>query len=321
MTPAALSLPGDALPPGTTRHRPLAPLTSLKVGGPAAFFAEPADAAALAACLEFAGRHGLPVLPLGGGTNLLVSDAGFPGLVVRCGAGGWSVEAEADGALVRAGARAPLAGLARATARSGWAGLEWAEGIPGTVGGAVVGNAGAFGGEIAAVLRAATCHTRDRGETSLTPADLAFVYRGSSLRRVSPPTRFLLAAEFALTAGNAKELQSRMRDYAARRRAHTPAGSSCGSVFKNPPNDHAGRLIEAAGLKGAESGAAIVSPLHANYIVNRGGATAGDILALIERVRSTVRERFGVSLELEVRLVGFAEPVPGEQSRAGTDLR
>ena len=320
MTPAALSLPGGALPPGITRDRPLAPLTSFKIGGPAAFFAEPADAAALAVCLDFASRYGLPVLVLGGGTNLLVADAGFPGLVVRCGTRTWSVEPGPGGAVLRAGARAPLAAMARDTARSGWMGLEWAEGIPGTVGGAVVGNAGAFGGEIAAVFRRATCYAPDSGEMTLTAADLAFVYRGSALRDAPPGTRFLLAAEFSLSTGDAEVLQSQMRDYAARRRAHTPAGASCGSVFKNPPGDHAGRLIEAAGLKGAEAGAAIVSPIHANYIVNRGGATAGDILALIERIRSTVRERFGVTLELEVRLVGFAESVPREHPQAGTDV-
>jgi UDP-N-acetylmuramate dehydrogenase len=305
MTPAALSLPTGELPPGITRDRPLAPLTAWKVGGPAAFFAEPADAAALASCLAFAVGHRMPVLALGGGTNLLVADAGFPGLVVRCGTRDWIVESGPDGPLLRAGARAPLATMARSTARSGWAGLEWAEGIPGTIAGAVVGNAGAFGGEIAAVFRSATGYTPDAGEQTLGSADLGFTYRGSALRDAPPGTQFLLAVELALAARDAEELRSRMRDYAARRRAHTPAGASCGSVFKNPPGDHAGRLIEAAGLKGTEEGAAVVSPIHANYIINRGGATAREILALVERIRQAVVERLGVTLELEVRLVGF----------------
>jgi UDP-N-acetylmuramate dehydrogenase len=305
MTPAALPLPASGLPPGIKRDRPLAPLTSWKIGGPAAFFAEPADAAALASCLAFAAEHRLPILALGGGTNLLVSDAGFPGLVVRCGSRDWNVEVCPDGALLRAGARAPLAAVARSTAKSGWAGLEWAEGIPGTIAGAVVGNAGAFGGEIAAVFRSAVSYSPTSGQQMLSAPDLGFIYRGSALRGAPPGTRFLLAVELALAAGDAEELQWKMHDYASRRRAHTPAGASCGSVFKNPPGDHAGRLIEAAGLKGAEEGGAVVSPIHANYIINRGGATARDILALVERIRQTVHGRFGVALELEVRLVGF----------------
>lgn len=310
MTPAALSLHAGGLPPGITQDRPLAPLTSWKVGGPAAFFATPVDAAALASCLAFAAGHRLPVLALGGGTNLLVADAGFPGLVVRCGTRAWSVEPGPDGALLRAGARAPLATLARGTANMGWAGLEWAEGIPGTIAGAVVGNAGAFGGEIAAVFRSAACYSSAAGEQTLSPADLGFTYRGSALRGAPSGARFLLAVELALIKSDAEELTARWRDYALRRRARTPAGASCGSVFKNPPGDHAGRLIEAAGLKGAEEGAAIVSPIHANYILNRGGATAQEILTLVERVRQAVLERFGVTLELEVRLVGFGESVP-----------
>lgn len=310
MTPAALSLPNGRLPPGITRDRPLAPLTTWKVGGPAAFFATPVDAVALASCLAFATRHRLPVLALGGGTNLLVADTGFPGLVVRCGTRNWSVGSGPNGALLRAGARAPLAAVARGTALAGWAGLEWAEGIPGTIGGAVVGNAGAFGGEIAAVLRGAAGYSLVCGEQTLSPANLGFSYRGSALRDAPPGTRFLLAAELALLAGDARELQAKMREYAAQRRTRTPAGASCGSVFKNPPGDHAGRLIEAVGLKGAEEGAALVSPIHANYIINRGGATARDIFALVERIRWTVLDRLGVTLELEVRLVGFGESLP-----------
>jgi UDP-N-acetylmuramate dehydrogenase len=317
MTPAALSLPTGGLPPGITRDRPLAPLTSWKIGGPAAFFAEPADAAALASCLAFAAEHRLPVLALGGGTNLLVADAGFSGLIVRCGTRDWNVEPGPDGVLLRAGARAPLAAVARGTALSGWAGLEWAEGIPGTIGGAVVGNAGAFGGEMAAAFRSAAGYSPTTGEQTLGPADLGFTYRGSALRDAPPGTRFLLAVELALVEGDVEELTSKMRGYATRRRTRTPAGASCGSVFKNPPGDHAGRLIEAAGLKGAEEGAAIVSSIHANYIVNRGGATAREILALVERVRQAVIERLGVMLELEVRLVGFGETVPSDYPHAG----
>lgn len=294
-----------------SRDRPLAPFTSWKVGGPAAFFAEPADSAALATCLAFAAENQLPVLALGGGTNLLVSDTGFPGLVVRCGTRDWSVDASSEGALLRAGARAPLAVLARGTAKEGWAGLEWAEGIPGTIGGAVIGNAGAFGGDIGSVFRSATAYSPSLGEQILRPVDLAFCYRGSALRSApySAPQNspFLLTVELALRAGDTEGLGATIRSYAARRRVLTPSGASCGSVFKNPPGDHAGRLIEAAGLKGAEEGAAVVSPIHANYIINRGGATAANILTLMSRVRRTVYERFGVTLEPEVRLVGFSD--------------
>jgi len=296
-----------APPPAITADRPLAPLTSWKIGGPAAFFAEPADAPALAACLEVAEARRLPVLALGGGTNLLIADEGYPGLVVRCGARQWAIEDQAgEEARVRAGARAPFAALARALAQSGWAGLEWAEGIPGTVGGATVGNAGAYGGDLASICVECATWSKADGLRRRPAAALEFGYRRSLLSGQDPTGLFALETILLVRRDDTERLAARLRELGAHRRARTPVGLSCGSVFRNPPGDFAGRLIEACGLKGRRQGGAQISPQHANYILNTGQATARDVLALIDEARSRVRREHGIELELEVRTAGFA---------------
>jgi UDP-N-acetylmuramate dehydrogenase len=205
-----------------------------------------------------------------------------------------------------------MAGTARRLAAMGWDGLIWAEGLPGTVGGAVFGNAGCYGGDTASTIESAELLIDDALET--WPAErLGYGYRTSALKAGERGTRargqsgevppLVLAATFRLRRGDAGELAARMAAIAAERKGKTPAGSSCGSVFKNPPGESAGRLVERAGLKGTRAGGAMISPRHGNYIVNTGGATAAEILQLIELVRETVRERFGVELELEVRVV------------------
>jgi UDP-N-acetylmuramate dehydrogenase len=262
---------------------------------------------------ETAAHRSWPVMFLGGGSNLLVSDEGFPGLVVRYGDRSVRIEPiGVDDALVTAGARSPLAGLARSTARAGWAGLEWSEGIPGTVAGAVVGNAGAYGGEMAgAVASVDVFDWGNDGTLVVWPAErLAYAYRDSVFKRGAAPQTLILSATLRLRRGDPAHLESEIRRIAEERRRKTPAGATCGSVFRNPPGDYAGRLIEAAGCKAMRSGSAVVSEQHANYIINEGGARASDVLDLIARIRSRVLDRFAVSLALEIQLVGFA---PGDR--------
>ncbi len=257
----------------------------------------------LVEAVRAAQADGLPWRVLGGGSDVLVADAGVRGLVivnrVR------QIVFRDDFVLyVESGAN--LAALARSCVARGWAGLEWAVGIPGTVGGAVVGNAGAHGGDISGALQSVTM--LDAGEIVEWPAErLEYAYRNSILKRStrqSQASRVVLAATLALEAGDPAHLAQKAGEFLERRKRIQPPGHSFGSMFKNPPGDYAGRLIEAAGLKGTQIGGAQVSPLHANFFVNTGGATAADVMALVELARQQVREQFGVTLELEVELVG-----------------
>lgn len=294
------------LPP-LDRDLPLAPLTSWRIGGPALYAAEPDSAVALAACARFAQAQRLPLFALGGGSNILFSDEGYAGLIIRPGTRTWKVVPRGDEATVEAGARTPLATLARSLAAEGWAGLEWAEGIPGTVGGAVIGNAGAYGGEIAGVCLSVTAWSPGAGRREIEAAELRFAYRSSAFSGQDPTREFLLATTFRVGRDDPERLRARVREIATERKARTPAGRSCGSVFRNPPGEAAGRLIERAGLKGRAIGGAQISPQHANYILNTGGATAADVRALIDLARREVARQFGIELRLEVRLAGFAD--------------
>ena len=312
-------------------HELLAPHTSWRIGGPARFYATPRTPNELREALGWAQERGVPAFVLGGGSNLLARDAGFDGLVVRYRDTSWRIDERGDAAILRVGAGAPMAGTARRVAGLGWAGLEWAEGLPGTIGGAVYGNAGCYSGDIAAALQSATLLVN--GEVQIWEAGrMGYGYRTSVLKdearrmkdegrrmkaeaplssdsvgaTVHPssfifhPSAVVLAAELRLARGDREELAAAMARIAAERRGKTPWGRSCGSVFKNPPGNSAGRLIEGAGLKGAASGGAQISERHANYIVNLGGATSDDILRLVERARTEVARRFAIDLELEV---------------------
>jgi UDP-N-acetylmuramate dehydrogenase len=297
--------------PAIREHEPMGRHTSWRAGGAARFYAEPASPAEARALAAWAREQGLPLIWAGRGTNMLVRDAGYPGLIAAYRAQGWELHEDGDAALLRVEAGAPMAGTARRLAAMGLDGLIWAEGLPGTVGGAVFGNAGCYGGDTAGTLQGAELLIGDEVET--WPVErLQYGYRTSVLKArgqgtgdrgqwAAPP--LVVAATFRLRRGDPAELAARMAATAAERKGKTPAGSSCGSVFKNPPGESAGRLVERAGLKGTRAGGAMISPLHGNYIVNTGGATAADILQLIELIRGTVRERFGVELELEVRVV------------------
>jgi len=279
-------------------HR-LAELTSFQIGGPADRFLLVENAAELAAAMAAAHRHSVPCFCLGSGTNLLVSDRGIRGLVLKLG-GGFS-RIEFDGLDVRAGAAAQFAELAELTVERGLAGLEFGEGIPGSVGGGLVMNAGAFGGEMARVVVAVRGVEGCGEPRSLSPDEVGFAYRRTSL-----PGGFVIAAvDFRLAAGDAASLRARVSEIHAKRVSRQPRNvPNAGSIFKNPPGGFAGRLLEAAGLKGERLGGAAFSDQHANFIVNLGGASAGEVRGLIELARERVRASAGVTLEPEVRLVG-----------------
>jgi UDP-N-acetylmuramate dehydrogenase len=238
---------------------------------------------------------------LGSGSNVLVADAGVRGLVIL----NRARHVEIEGARVYAEAGANLSSLARSCITRGLAGLEWAVSVPGTVGGAVVGNAGAFGGDIAGSLASATILEPD-GKVSEWPVErFEYRYRDSLLKRRPAETAWVvLAAKLALTPADPAELAGRADEFVARRRATQPPGASVGSMFKNPPGDFAGRLIEAAGLKGTQIGGAQISTVHANFFVNTAHATAADVKALIDLARGRVQGRFGVELALEIELIG-----------------
>lgn len=299
ITEALVAALGDRARP----DEPLARHTSLRVGGPADLLVTPETDDELALIVRTASSAGVRVTVLGGGSNVLVGDGGVRGIVVKLGDGFRRIEwtSVEGGAQVRAGAAVQVGRLARDAVDRGLAGLEYAEGIPGTVGGALFMNAGAYGGELSATVDAAWGVTA-AGETSmLDAATLGFRYRQTEL-----PAGFIVTAVgFRLRAEEPAAVRARMAAVRDRRLASQPQGNpSAGSVFKNPEGDHAGRLIEVAGLKGTRVGRAKISEQHANFIVNEGGASAGDVKALIDLAQRVVWERSGVWLEPEVRLVG-----------------
>ena len=290
-------------------YEPLAPYTSWRIGGPARYFVQVTSAAELTHALAWADQHNLSVFVLGGGSNVLMRDTGFNGLVVRVRAHNVRLEAGGDEARVIVESGAPMAGTARRLARQGWAGLEWAEGLPGTIGGALYGNAGCYGGDIAASLERAWVLVG--GETQEWSVErFAFGYRTSALKQMHAAGAqwrerpIVLAAAFRLHRDDLTALAQRMERTSNERRSKTPWGASCGSVFKNPPGDSAGRLIEAAGLKGTRIGNAEIALRHANYIINLGGASSDDVLRLIDLARERVLAISGIELELEIQIVG-----------------
>src|SRR5919201_23431 len=284
--------------PFGVRGEPLAPHTSLRIGGPADFFLRVTSEKDLAGAIEVARVHELPVFLLGAGTNLLVADRGIRGVVLQ---NGWR-EATAEGDIVRATSGTELAHVAAVAARNGIEGLEWMATVPGTVGGAVHGNAGAFGGETADALVDADLMDLN-GDTWTAPVgDLGYAYRTSALQ--GTPI-VCLRARFRGRVGDRATAVKRIKEMANERVKKQPlAQPNTGSIFRNPPGDHAGRLIEAAGLKGRSVGGAVVSEKHANFIVNTGSATASDVRGLMEVVQQEVMKRFKVKLVPEVELVG-----------------
>lgn len=278
---------------------PMGPYTTFRAGGKVEALCEVQDLLQLKEVLSLARREGLPYLVVGKGSNLLVKDAGLKGVALLLKGSLEGVE-EKEGK-VRAGGGLGLAELVRFCHRKGLCGLEFLAGIPGTVGGAVAMNAGAWGKSTGGVVTAVEIITADGEGKTLDRSLLRFGYRKAAL----PIGSVVVRAHFQVTEDRPEAIGERIRDYLERRKASQPLEyPSAGSVFKNPPHDHAGRLIEAVGLKGKRIGGAMISDKHANVIVNVGGARAQDILALMETARQKVREQTGVDLEPEIRVVG-----------------
>ncbi|NGQ93719.1 UDP-N-acetylmuramate dehydrogenase [Brevibacillus sp. SYP-B805] len=279
---------------------PLANHTTWRIGGPADLLIQPKDKDSLILAVQLIHRHNIPWSVIGRGSNLLVRDGGIRGAVLKVAEG--LSHCEFRGEEVCVGAGYSMIRLAVETGKMGLTGMEFAGGIPGSVGGAVYMNAGAHGSDLSRILKQAEI-LFDNGETVvLTNKELEFAYRTSLLQRKKG---IVLEAVFQLQKGDRKEIAAILASYKDRRRQTQPLQMPCaGSVFRNPPGDHAGRLIEAAGLKGFHYGGAQVSEIHANFIVNRGGATASDVLTLMDHIRRTILEKFGVDLHPEVLVVG-----------------
>jgi UDP-N-acetylmuramate dehydrogenase len=343
--PEAVRAALEALGPLGAPDGALGALTTYRVGGPAAVLATAASAADLATVGRAVERSGLPVLVVGRGSNLLVSDRGFGGIAVLLDADGFGTFELVDGG-VRAGAALPLPALARRSVEAGLHGLEWAVGVPGSVGGGVRMNAGGHGSDIAASLAACRVVDLSGPEAAplrlLGPADLGYGYRRSAIA----PAQVVVDAEFALARGDRGEGLATIRDIVRWRREHQPGGQNAGSVFTNPPPASpdptdpvptpapapsvpspvttgappaptAGWLVDAAGLKGFRHGTAEVSPKHANFIQADPGGSAEDVYALIGEVRDRVAERFGVELRTEIRLIGFDQASTSTSTSTG----
>jgi UDP-N-acetylmuramate dehydrogenase len=299
-------------------NRPLRSLTTYRLGGPARLYVEPADVAdlgALWAALREAGD--VELLLLGRGSNLVVSDRGWPGVVVRLGPGfswiePWREEGQEG---LRAGAATPLPTLANWAARRGLSGLEWLVAIPGSVGGAVRMNAGAHDGAVATRLHSMRSFDLGRGELASRAASaLGLAYRRSGVTE----RELVLEASFSLAPADPDCIRATMDRYRRHRAATQPGAlQNAGSTFRNPPGDSAGRLVEAAGLKGFRIGGALVSELHANFFMASEGATSQDVYDLVAAVRAQVRARFGVDLEPEVRFAGSFESPARRDREAG----
>jgi UDP-N-acetylmuramate dehydrogenase len=282
-------------------NEPLSRHTTWKVGGPADLMIYPKNREQLEQAMKVVREHRLPWRAIGRGSNLLVRDGGIRGVVFKLDEGFNYLKV--DGTSVTAGGGYSTILLASMTAKHGLTGLEFAGGIPGNVGGAVYMNAGAHGSEISRVLESAEVLLESGEWVRLSNADLKFQYRTSVLQKEL--RGIVTEATFRLEYGDREKIASALASFKDRRRRTQPLQYPCaGSVFRNPPGDFAGRLIQEAGLKGYRIGDAEISTLHANFIINRGEATARDVLALIEHVIRTVKEKFGITLVPEVQVIG-----------------
>ena len=280
---------------------PLAPYTSARIGGPADILITAESADDLARIVKLLDKQEMDFIILGGGSNVLVSDRGVRGVVVLNRAKAVRFH-NGDQPSVTVESGVIFSNLANRCASKGLAGLEWAATVPGTIGGAVYGNAGAFGGDMAGNLIWTELLT-ENGRERFTVDQMGYGYRTSILKR-GEIDGIVLSAELALKNSTKEEVTVKIEQFSAHRKATQPPGASMGSMFKNPTGDYAGRLIEAAELKGTRIGNAEISPVHGNFFINHTNTKAEDIRALIVLAQRTVREKFGVTLELEVELVG-----------------
>ena len=294
--------------------------SAARIGGPADYLLEVSDLDELIEAVRFLWKSRVPFLILGGGSNILVSDQGIRGIVIinKCRDVKFDMDREKPTVWAQSGANLGL--IARQAAIHGLSGLEWAAGIPGTLGGAVVGNAGAHDGDIAGNLIQAEilAHRNTQSESSARIEiwkceDFSYTYRGSKLKTRSPlsstslpesPQAVVLTAQLQLLRSTPELVKDKLDRFSAFRQKSQPPGASMGSMFKNPPGDYAGRLIDAAGLKGERIGDAQISTIHGNFFINQGSARAQDVYALIHRAKQQVFEQFTVDLELEIELLG-----------------
>jgi UDP-N-acetylmuramate dehydrogenase len=282
---------------------PLARYTSMKIGGPADYFIEAQTDAALASLLRLLNQQAMNFCLLGNGSNVLISDRGVRGVVIRLAGEFKKIQWAEDGERVHVnvGAAYAVTQLVREAARKGFACLEFAEGIPGSVGGALFMNAGAYGSEFEKVVDQVEGVTSQGKPICFSRDEMTFSYRDSHL----PPGTIVTRVRMQLHKAESIEVGSKLQELVSRRKSSQPSGyPNSGSMFRNPPGDFAGRLIEAAGLKGKRIGQSQISERHANFIVNLGGAKAADVLQLTEQAQAEVRNRFGVELVLEVKLLG-----------------
>lgn len=283
------------------RDEPLAKYTAARLGGTADWlYVARASTNELVEVVSTAWRVEFPTRILGGGANVLVSDNGFRGLIVVNDVS----QIMFEGDLVTATSGTGLSVLARKCQSRGLSGFEWAVSVPGTIGGAVVNNAGAHGGDMAGCVVSVALYDLERGQHTLTLDDLAYGYRTSGLKRRADKRFVVLDAMLRLTPDDPAAIQARLEANIVHRKQTQPPGASLGSIFKNPPGDYAGRLIESCGLKGYTIGGAQVSPIHANFFINTGNATASDYYALIQHVYEVVLNQTGIELEMEVELIG-----------------
>lgn len=286
---------------------PLSRLTAGRVGGPADVVLTVRTVEALAVAAGWLWQREYPFRILGGGSNVLAADAGYRGVIVLNTCRAMRQEEGAAGPRLWAESGANFGMLARRSAEQGLSGLEWAVSIPGTVGGAVVGNAGAYGGDVAGSLEVAEILHPSEGRSRWDSARLAYGYRSSWLKS-HPGEAVVLGAGFRCQLTSSEAVKARMAEFVAQRQRTQPPGASWGSTFKNPPGDSAGRLLDEAGLKGLRRGDAQISPAHANFILNLGDARAADVRQLVEEARQRVKAQSGIELELEVELIGTWEP-------------
>jgi len=303
MNPASLSELRASFGDRMQENVPLSSYTAARIGGPADVLVFVRKADELVQAAEKLWLMEMPFTLLGGGSNVLVSDRGVRGVVIINRARLVKFKSQNTNPTVHAETGVTPNDIAQRAARLGLAGFEWAAAIPGSLGGAIYGNAGAFGGDMAGNLISVELFHRQDGYQTWPVSKLEYGYRTSLLKREHPPV-LLLSADLALQQGERTEIQNKMEQFSSQRRAAQPPGASMGSMFKNPEGDNAGRLLEAAGLKGRSIGNASISTQHANFFINNGQTRAEDMKALIDLAQQAVLDQFGIKLELEVELIG-----------------
>lgn len=303
MEPSTLSELRSTFGDHLQENVPLSSYTAARIGGPADVMVFAYSADELASVAEKLWKLNIPFILLGGGSNVLVSDKGVRGAVIINRARQVKFDSQVEPPIVQAESGVTPHDITQRAARLGLTGFEWATSLPGSLGGAIYGNAGAFGGDIAGNLISLKLVHREKGHQVWPVVKMGYGYRTSVLKRDRLPV-VILSAKLALSHGDAQAIRIKMDQFSELRRENQPQGASMGSMFKNPAGDKAGRLIEAAGLKGRRMGSAEISNQHANYFINRGQTRAEDMKALIDLAKNTVAEKFGIKLELEVELIG-----------------